>query len=276
MESALYVVATPIGNMADISSRALEVLAAVDLIAAEDTRHTGQLLARHDIRARMQAYHDHSDPAVLERLLACLRDGGSIALVSDAGTPLLADPGYRLVRAAQDANHRVVTVPGPCAMLAALSISGLPSDRFAFEGFLPSRREARRRRIEELAGAAHTLVFFEAPHRLLDTLDDLLDIIGGEREVALARELTKRFETVRRAPLAALRDWVAADPDQQRGELVLLLDRAPANTSTLDAQTAELLRELAQHMPPRQAAALVARYSGLRKKQLYEFLVHED
>jgi 16S rRNA (cytidine1402-2'-O)-methyltransferase len=273
VESALYVVATPIGNLADISARAVEVLGAVDLVAAEDTRHTQQLLAHHGIRRPLQAYHDHSGPAAAERILACLAEGGSVALVSDAGTPLLADPGYRLVRAVQDAGHRVVPIPGASAMLAALSAAGLPSDRFAFEGFLPARGDARRRRLGELAQAPHTLVFFEAPHRLLDTLNDLVDVIGPEREAALARELTKRFETLRRGPLGELRDWVAQDADQQRGEIVLLLDRAPDTAQELEPALLELLVAMAGHMPPKQAAALVAAYSGLRKNELYAALL---
>lgn len=275
MESALYVVATPIGNLADISARALEVLAGVDLVAAEDKRHSGQLLAHYNIQRPLHAYHDHSSPAALQRVLDCLAEGGSVALISDAGTPLVADPGYRLVRAAQDAGHRVVTIPGPSAMLAALSVSGLPSDRFAFEGFLPARGDARRRRIGELAAAPHTVIFFEAPHRLLVTLDDLISVVGGEREAALARELTKRFETVRRAPLAELRAWVDEDKNQQRGELVLLLDRAQDPPPEIDQELRTLLRGMAEHMPPRRAAALLADYSGLRKKLLYEFLVDD-
>ena len=273
MESALYVVATPIGNLADISARALAVLAEVDVIAAEDTRHSGQLLAHHNIRRPLQAYHDHSGPAAARRILERLDAGQSVALISDAGTPLVADPGYRLVRAVQDAGHRVVPIPGASALLAALCASGLPSDRFAFEGFLPARSEARRRRIAELAGAAHTLVFFEAPHRLLATLDDLVEVLGPEREAAVARELTKHFETLHRAPLAALRDWVAGDADQQRGEVVLLVDRAPAVAVELDGALEQLLHGMAEHMPPKRAAALLAEFSGLRKKQLYERLL---
>lgn len=273
MESALYIVATPIGNLSDISHRALEVLAQVDLVAAEDTRHSGQLLAHHDLRRPLLAYHDHSGPGAMQRLLDTLAGGGSVALISDAGTPLIADPGYRLVRAVQHAGHRVVPVPGASALLAALSASGLPSDRFAFEGFLPARAEARRARLQELATAAHTLIFFEAPHRLLATLDECVSSFGPEREGAVARELTKRFETIRRAPLGELRAWVADDPDQRRGELVLLVDRAPAGTAEIDDALATLLEGMAEHMPPRRAAALAADYSGVRKKVLYEYLL---
>ena len=246
------------------------------MIAAEDTRHTAQLLAHHNIRQPLQAYHDHSGPGAQRRLLDCLADGGSVALVSDAGTPLVADPGYRLVRAAQEAGHRVLAVPGPSAMLAALSVSGLPSDRFAFEGFLPARDEARRRRIAELARSPYTVILFEAPHRVLQTLEDLVAILGAGREAALARELTKRFETVRRGTLGELRAWVAADPNQQRGELVLLIGRAPDAAQALDPSLETLLHAMAEHMPPRRAAALLADYTGLRRNQLYACLVGRD
>ena len=269
MESALYVVATPIGNLADITARAVEVLGSVDLVAAEDTRHSRQLLDHLGVRCSMLAYHDHSAPQAGERVLEVLADGGSVALVSDAGTPLIADPGYRLVRAVQDAGHRVVPIPGASAVLAALSSAGLPSDRFAFEGFLPARSEARRRRLGELAGEARTLLFYEAPHRLLETLHDMRDVLGEQREVALARELTKRFETVHRAALGELCDWVAADTDQQRGEIVLLVDRASSEAGEVEEPLLALMSAMTEHMPPKRAAALLAEFSGHRKNALY-------
>lgn len=274
MESALYVVATPIGNLADISARAAEVLAGVDLIAAEDTRRSGQLLAHLNIERRMTPYHDHSGPEVVARLAEQVAAGGSVALVSDAGTPLLADPGYRLVRAVQERGGRVVPVPGASALLAALSAAGLPTDRFRFEGFLPPRAEARRSALAAAAGADCTVVFYEAPHRLQATLDAMLEVCGPDREVVLARELTKRFETLRRDRLAALRDWVDNDADQRRGEIVLLLSPAPSvGEDALTPELSELLQGMAAHMPPKQAAALLAEFSGLRKKVLYEHLL---
>ena len=273
MDSALYVVATPIGNLEDISRRALDTLAAVDLVAAEDTRRSGQLLAHFGIQQRLVAYHEHSDPALTGRLAGRVLAGERVALISDAGTPLVSDPGYRLVRAVQDGGGRVVPLPGPSAALAALSVAGLPSDRFAFEGFLPAKAAQRQRRIAELAHADCTLIFYEAPHRLLATLSDLVAGLGAGREAVLARELTKRFETVRRAPLAALRDWVAADRDQQRGELVLLVERAAPRAGELDAGLAALLEAMAAEMPARRAASLLADFSGLRKKQLYAHLL---
>jgi 16S rRNA (cytidine1402-2'-O)-methyltransferase len=273
VESALYVVATPIGNLADISQRAAQVLGAVDMVAAEDTRHSGQLLAHLDIRARLVAYHDHSGPEVLERLCNHVCGGGSVALICDAGTPLLADPGYRLVRAVQDAGGRVVPVPGASALLAALAAAGLPTDRFRFEGFLPRREEARQQRLAALVACDSTAVIYEAPHRLARTLDDLVASCGPAREAVLARELTKRFETICRLPLAELRSFVAADANQRRGEIVLLLGPAVVRQDAVTPRLSRLLAALAEDLPPKRAAALLAEYTGLRKRELYDHLL---
>lgn len=274
MEPALYIVATPIGNMGDLSRRAIEVLAGAVCVAAEDTRRTGQLLSMEGIKTRMLAYHEHSAPQIAEQLVARIAAGEAVALVSDAGTPTISDPGYRLVRAVQDAGLRVVPVPGACAAIAALSAAGLPSDRFAFEGFLPNRSEARRRRLEALAGAEATLIFYEAPHRVAATLEDMCAVFGDEREAALGRELTKSFETIRRASLAELRDWVAGDSNQSRGEIVLLLAPASDAAATeVDPALGELLQAMAAHMPARQAAKLLASYSGLASRELYDYLL---
>ncbi|EED33859.1 conserved hypothetical protein TIGR00096 [gamma proteobacterium NOR5-3] len=276
MEPALYIVATPIGNLGDISRRALEVLSGASCVAAEDTRRTGQLLGAEGIKARMIAYHEHSAPQVAQQLVARVAAGESVALVSDAGTPTISDPGYRLVRMMQDADLKVVPIPGPCAAIVALSAAGLPSDRFAFEGFLPNRGEARRRRLELLAGAEATLIFYEAPHRILATLEDMQAVMGGEREGALARELSKSFETIRRAPLSQLCDWVRSDANQSRGEIVLLLSPARTDaTASIDPALGELLRGMAEHMPARQAAKLLSTYSGVRSRQLYDFLLEQ-
>lgn len=273
MESALYVVATPIGNLADMSQRAAEVLAAVDMVAAEDTRHSGQLLAHLDVRARLVAYHDHSGPEALERLRDHVCAGGSVALICDAGTPLLADPGYRLVRAVQDGGGRVVPVPGASALLAALAAAGLPTDRFCFEGFLPRREEARQQRLAALVACDSTAVIYEAPHRLARTLDDLVASCGPAREAVLARELTKRFETICRLPLAELRAFVAADANQRRGEIVLLLGPAVVRQDAVTPRLSRLLAALAEDLPPKRAAALLAEYTGLRKRELYDHLL---
>ncbi|EAQ99021.1 16S rRNA (cytidine(1402)-2'-O)-methyltransferase [Congregibacter litoralis] len=274
MEPALYIVATPIGNLGDISRRAVEVLSQVSCIAAEDTRRTGQLLSGEGIKTRMLAYHEHSAPQVAEQLAARVAAGESVALVSDAGTPTISDPGYRLVRVMQDEGLKVIPLPGPCAAVVGLSGSGLPSDRFAFEGFLPNRGEARRRRLEALASSDATLIFYEAPHRILATLEDLQAVMGGSREAALARELTKSFETIRRASLSELCEWVRDDANQARGEIVLLLAPAPdQGVAEVDSALGELLRGMAEHMPARQAAKLVAAYAGMPSRQLYDYLL---
>jgi 16S rRNA (cytidine1402-2'-O)-methyltransferase len=268
-DAVLYVVATPIGNLGDMVPRAVEMLQSVALIAAEDTRHSRRLLDHFDIRTRCVAYHDHSSAAELDTLLAVLRGGESIALISDAGTPMVSDPGYRLVDAAWREGFRVVPVPGACAAIAALSAAGLPTDRFVFEGFLPARPGARRSRLAELVEEPRTLVFYEAPHRLLETLDDMLTLFGGERLAVLARELTKLHETLHRAPLGELRQWVAADANQQRGECVLLL-RGFEAPEGFDGEAERVLKVLLEELPLKQAAALAARLTGRKKNELYQ------
>ncbi|TXS96338.1 16S rRNA (cytidine(1402)-2'-O)-methyltransferase [Parahaliea maris] len=276
MESGLYVVATPIGNLGDITQRALDVLAAADLVAAEDTRTTRGLLARFNIDNTVFAYHDHSDPRAARRIVDCVAGGGVVALVSDAGTPLISDPGYRLVRELQEAGLPVIPVPGACAAVAALCASGLPTDRFLFEGFLPGKAAGRQARLQALAERQETLVFYEAPHRVLDCVGDMRAAFGDAREALLAREVTKAFETLRRAPLAELEAFIAADPNQQRGEIVLVVAGQREKETTIDADTARLLRRLAEELPPKRAAAVVAEHTGLRKKQLYDFLLQDQ
>lgn len=273
MESGLYVVATPIGNLGDIVPRAVEVLGDADLVAAEDTRHSGALLKHLGVETPLMSYHDHSDAAALARIEACISAGGAVALISDAGTPLISDPGYRLVRHAHEQGWKVIPVPGACAAVAALSVAGLPTDRFRFEGFLPAKAAARRSRLQALAAEQVTLVFYEAPHRVEETLADMQELLGGERLAVLARELTKAFETVIRAPLAELAARVAADPDQRRGEIVLLIEGAAETVSEITPEVARMLEVLSEMMPPRQAAGVVADAFGLRKKTLYEFLI---
>lgn len=268
-------VATPIGNLGDITRRALDVLAAADLVAAEDTRTTRGLLSRFDIDNTVLAYHDHSDARAAQRIIDCVAGGGVVALVSDAGTPLISDPGYRLVREMQDVGLPVIPVPGACAAVAALSASGLPTDRFLFEGFLPGKAAGRRTRLQALAERPETLVFYEAPHRVLECVGDMLEVFGGEREALLAREVTKAFETLRRAPLSDLLAFIAADSNQQRGEIVLVVAGQRQKAEAIDADTARLLRRLAQELPPKRAAAVVAEHTGLRKKQLYDFLLQD-
>jgi 16S rRNA (cytidine1402-2'-O)-methyltransferase len=273
VESGLYIVATPIGNLGDITQRAISVLQAADLIACEDTRHSQRLLAHFQIETPCVAYHEHSGERVAARIRDILSGGGVVALVSDAGTPLISDPGYRLVREVQALAVPVIPLPGPCAAIAALSASGLATDRFSFHGFLPARQGQRAKRLLELQDNAETLVFYEAPHRVLETLQDMLALFGPLREVALAREVTKAFETIRRCSLQELVEFVAADPNQQRGEIVLLLAGCGPREQAIDKPVADLLLRLAEELPAKKAAAVVADVFGLRKKMLYEYLV---
>lgn len=273
MDSGLYVVATPIGNFGDMSQRAIDVLRNVDLIAAEDTRHSQRLFQHFAISTPTMAYHDHSDERALARIGKCLLEGGSVALVSDAGTPLISDPGYRLVRYAQEGGFPVYPLPGPCAAIAALSVSGLPTDRFLFEGFLSARDVARSHRLEALASEPATIVFYEAPHRIAASLQAMIEAFGADREAVLAREITKTFETIRRGSLIELAQFVGGDSNQQKGEIVLIVAGKPRKEKEVSAEVSKLLLRLAQELPAKQAAAVVADCTGLRKNQLYDHLL---
>jgi 16S rRNA (cytidine1402-2'-O)-methyltransferase len=265
----LWIVATPIGNLEDLSPRARDVLANVELIAAEDTRHSAPLLRHFGIGTRCVALHEHNERDASGDLVARMQNGASIALISDAGTPLISDPGFRLVRAAREAGIDVSTVPGPCAAIAALSIAGLPSDRFVFEGFLPPKSAARRSHLESLRGETRTLIFYESSHRILDTLRDAASVFG-ERRAAVARELTKLYETVLDGTLPALCERVAADTDQQRGEFVVLIagssEDAAAARLIEGKRVFELLRD---ELPPGRAAKLASEISGAPRNALY-------
>lgn len=268
----LYVVATPIGNLEDISARALRVLGEVALIAAEDTRHSSRLLQHFGIVTPLAACHEHNEREEGSRFLARLQAGEDVALVSDAGTPLISDPGYHLVRQARAAGIRVVPVPGACALIAALSAAGLPSDRFIFEGFLPAKVAARRTRLELLKEEPRTLIFYEAPHRILECLVDLVDVFGADRPALLGRELTKTFETLQGMPLGELQAWVAADANQQRGECVLVVAgwQAPQGEEAVNAEAVRVLDLLLGELPVKRAAALAAEITGVRKNLLYQ------
>jgi 16S rRNA (cytidine1402-2'-O)-methyltransferase len=270
-KAVLYVVATPIGNLDDWSLRAQATLRRVALIAAEDTRHSLRLLQHFGIDTRLVPLHEHNEQSRVESFLAELEAGHDIALVSDAGTPLISDPGYRLVAAAQAGGYTVVPVPGACAAIAALSAAGLASDRFIFEGFLPARAGARQQRLKELAAETRTLIFYEAPHRIAECLDDMTMVFGSARRAVLARELTKTFETIRQLPVGELAAWVAADSNQQRGEIVLVVEGAPDVVGDATQREAErILAVLLRELPVKQAAALTAEITGLKKNGLYE------
>ena len=269
----LYVVATPIGNLDDISARALKVLADVALIAAEDTRHSIRLMQHFGISTPLAACHEHNERSEGGRFLEKLLAGDDVALVSDAGTPLISDPGYHLVRQVRAAGIAVVPVPGACALIAGLSAAGLPSDRFIFEGFLPAKAVGRRARLEQVKEEPRTLIFYEAPHRILECLEDMQAIFGDDRPAVLAREISKTFETIQSLPLGALRAFVAADSNQQRGECVVLIGgwTAPEDGEQVSGEAQRVLGLLLAEMPLKRAAALAAEITGVRKNVLYQF-----
>lgn len=268
LSAGLYVVATPIGNLEDLTPRALRVLSQVDLIAAEDTRHSATLLHHYSIRTPIMSLHEHNERAQVPKLIEALRAGKSIALISDAGTPLVSDPGFHLVRAARDAGVRVVPVPGPCAATAALSAAGLPTDRFAFEGFPPARAQARRAAFAAAETETRTLVYYESAHRIVDSLADMAAVFGNDRPAVVARELTKTFETIHEGTIAALHARIASDPNEQRGEFVVLVQgAAPRPASALERE--RVLKVLLTELSVKQAAALAARITGAPRNELY-------
>lgn len=267
--ATLYLVATPIGNLADMVPRAVAVLQSVDAIAVEDSRHSGKLLQHFNISKPLIPYHDHNERDAAERILQLLQQHKSVALISDAGTPAIADPGYRLVRLAHQHGVRVESVPGPCAAIAALAGSGLPSDRFQFCGFLPAKQQARCNALQTLAQESATLIFYEAPHRLADTAADMAAVFGGEREICLARELTKHYETLWLTTLDALVQAVADKQVEARGEIVLVV--AGCKDRVIDAVAGEdVLKILLEELPLKQAAALAAKITGTPKRELYQ------
>jgi 16S rRNA (cytidine1402-2'-O)-methyltransferase len=268
-KAVLYVVATPIGNLEDMSPRAIRVLQQADLIVAEDTRHSRKLADHFDIRTSMMALHDHSTERELDAILAKMEQGQSVALISDAGTPLVSDPGYQLVDRALSADYRVEPIPGSCAVIAALSVAGLPSDRFIFEGFLPAKASQRRQKISELKSEVRTLIFYEAPHRILECVEDFAAEFGADRVATLARELTKNFETIKRLPLGRLAEFIKNDSNQQRGECVLIVS-GNREEPELDAKTSQVLDVLLAELPVKQAAGLAAKITGISKNKLYE------
>ena len=267
----LFVVATPIGNRDDLTPRARQVLGEVDVIAAEDTRHTGRLLSHFGIKTPLLALHEHNEAEQIEPLVARLQAGVSIALVSDAGTPLISDPGYRLVAAAHEASIPVSPLPGASAVMAALSVSGLPTDRFTFEGFLPARTEARQKKLDSLAAESRTMVFLESVHKVRASIPDMVVVFGAERPAFLGRELTKLHEQCLQAPLSALVEGLAAGDIPCKGEFVLIVAGRPdaeiEQGATVTAET--VLRELLPHLPGKQATDIAARLSGERRNDVY-------
>jgi len=271
LECALYVVATPIGNLRDISLRALDVLASADVVAAEDTRTTAPMLTHFGIAAnRLMALHQHNERGAAEKVIALLAQGQSVALVSDAGTPAVSDPGALLVEAVRTAGYRVIPIPGANAALAALSAAGLPAPHFLFYGFLPNKSAARCHALQDLVTLPYTLVFYEAPHRILECVADLQTVFGGERQIVLAREITKLFESIHRCTLAEAMDWLNGDPNRQRGEFVLLVSGATAQREGLDKEAERILTLLLKELPLKQAVQLAVQITGMGRNELYQ------
>jgi 16S rRNA (cytidine1402-2'-O)-methyltransferase len=266
----IYVVATPIGNLGDMTARAREVLSAVSRIAAEDTRHTRQLLQQLGIDGDLTSLHEHNESEKSAALLERVAAGESLAIVSDAGTPLISDPGFPLIAAARQRGIAVVAVPGACAAIAALSIAGLPTDRFIFEGFLPAKSAARRSHLTSLAMEPRTLVFYEAPHRLRETLEDMATVLGAERRATVSRELTKRFETSYSGSLQELTGQALQDENMSRGEIVIVVAGADPQPNALALDAQPLLRALLDELSPAQAAKIAARITGTKRAELYD------
>ncbi|QIC60342.1 16S rRNA (cytidine(1402)-2'-O)-methyltransferase [Acinetobacter schindleri] len=270
MSAQLFVVATPIGHLDDISYRAIEVLKSVSLIAAEDTRTSMQLLKHFNIPTPLTACHDHNESNKIDQLIQRLLNGENMALISDAGTPLISDPGFKFVRAAQEHNIRVIPVPGACAAIAALSAVGLPSDRFSFEGFLPSKQSQRLLNLEKLKDETQTMIFYEAPHRILECVKDMANVFGADRPVGFAREITKTFETIRKMTLGELIEFIAKDANQQKGEIVLVVGGATVEKDMDQEKLDKLLLRLLQDLSVKAASQLAADLTGIKKKVAYQ------
>lgn len=271
-KNTLYVVATPIGNLGDMSQRAQEILATVDVIAAEDTRHSGKLLQHFAINTPCIALHEHNERQVSESILNRMENGESVALISDAGTPLLSDPGFHLVREAHLRGLRVVPIPGASALVAALSVAGLPTDCFKFVGFLAAKTSQRQQQLAALQNEPCTLVFYESPHRITESIIDMMEILGGDRVATIARELTKTFETIKQDKLSVLKEWVESDTNQQRGEFVVMVTGwQEAGKQEMDEETIRVLKTLVDELPVKQAAKLAAEITGEKKNRLYQY-----
>jgi 16S rRNA (cytidine1402-2'-O)-methyltransferase len=268
--ATLYIVATPIGNLGDISQRAIDVLTQVDVIACEDTRHTGKLLSAFSIKNKTLSLHDHNERQRQEQVATMLKEGKSVALVSDAGTPLISDPGFHLVRHCRSLGLKVSPIPGACAAISALSVAGLPTDRFSFEGFLPSKSGARQATLQALASEPRTMVFYDAPRRAIDTVKDIVITLGGERYIVIARELTKTFETIHSDTAANFLNWLEQDANQLKGEMVLIIEGYQAAKNEISADVINTLKLLLAEMKPKKACAITAEIYGVKKNALYE------
>ncbi|WP_179990340.1 16S rRNA (cytidine(1402)-2'-O)-methyltransferase [Acinetobacter sp. YH1901141] len=270
MSAQLFVVATPIGHLDDMSYRAIDVLKSVSLIAAEDTRTSAQLMKHFNISTPLTACHEHNESNKIDILVQKLLNGEDMALISDAGTPLISDPGFKLVRAAQANGIRVIPVPGACAAIAALSAVGLPSDRFSFQGFLASKQSQRLQQLEKLKNETQTLIFYEAPHRILDSVKDMAAVFGADRPVGFAREITKTFETIKKMTLGELAEFIAADHHQQKGEIVLVVGGASEEKDMEQEKLDQLLQRLLQDLSVKAASQLAADLTGIKKKIAYQ------
>ena len=268
--ATLYIVATPIGNLGDISQRAIDVLTQVDVIACEDTRHTGKLLAAFSIKNKTMSLHDHNERQRQDQVATMLQEGKTIALVSDAGTPLISDPGFHLVRHCRSLGLTVSPIPGACAAISALSVAGLPTDRFSFEGFLPSKTGARQATLQALSDESRTMVFYDAPRRAIDTVRDIVTTLGGERYIVIARELTKTFETVHSDTAENFLTWLEQDANQLKGEMVLIIEGYKAKENEISAEVISTLKLLLAEMKPKKACAIAAEIYGVKKNALYE------
>lgn len=268
--STLYIVATPIGNLMDISQRAIEVLSQVDLICCEDTRHTGRLLSAYSIKNKTMSLHDHNERQRQDQIASMLAEGKSIALVSDAGTPLISDPGFHIVKHLRSLNLTVTPIPGACAAISALSVAGLPTDRFTFEGFLPSKSGSRKTKLAELEHETRTMVFYDAPRRAIDTVQDINDVLGGDRQIVIARELTKTFETVHADTAENFLTWLNEDANQLKGEMVLIIEGAKVDPNAISPAAIATLKLLITEMKPKKACAIAAEIHGVKKNALYQ------
>jgi 16S rRNA (cytidine1402-2'-O)-methyltransferase len=269
-KKVLYVVATPIGNLKDVTYRAIEVLSQVDHIAAEDTRHSARLFKQYQIRTPCSALHEHNERQVAHSIIEKIKQGETWAVISDAGTPVVSDPGYFLIKEARDQGVKVIPIPGPNAAIAALSASGMPSDRFTFEGFLHAKASPRQKHLQSLVGESRTMVFYESPHRLLASLQDMVEILGGERRAVFARELTKTYETICQGSLAQILQTVKDDVQQQKGEMVIIVAGAESSPQGRDEHSDFVLGILLQELPLKQAAALASSITGVKKNELYQ------